>query len=75
MKLRLGMSPISWSNDDLPQLGGDTPLEVCLSETREAGFVGTETGGKFPKEAGALSAQRCLPSMIWRWCRAGTAAR
>ena len=44
MKLRLGMSPISWSNDDLPQLGGDTPLEVCLSETREAGFVGTETG-------------------------------
>ena len=55
MKLRLGMSPISWSNDDLPQLGGDTPLEVCLSETREAGFVGTETGGKFPKEAGALS--------------------
>ncbi|MEK9961977.1 MAG: myo-inosose-2 dehydratase, partial [Rhodobiaceae bacterium] len=33
MKLRLGMSPISWSNDDLPQLGGDTPLEVCLSET------------------------------------------
>ena len=55
MKLRLGMSPISWSNDDLPQLGGDTPLEVCLSETREAGFVGTETGGKFPGEAGALS--------------------
>ena len=55
MKLRLGMSPISWSNDDLPQLGGDTPLEVCLSETREAGFVGTETGSKFPKEAGALS--------------------
>ena len=55
MKLRLGMSPISWSNDDLPQLGGDTPLEVCLSETREAGFVGTETGGKFPKQADALS--------------------
>lgn len=55
MKLRLGMSPISWSNDDLPQLGGDTPLEVCLRETREAGFVGTETGGKFPKQAAALA--------------------
>ena len=55
MKLRLGMSPISWSNDDLPQLGGDTPLEVCLSETCEAGFVGTETGGKFPKQADALA--------------------
>ena len=56
MKLRLGMSPISWSNDDLPQLGGDTPLEVCLSETRQAGFVGTETGGKFPKEPATLAA-------------------
>ena len=56
MKLRLGMSPISWSNDDLPQLGGDTPLEVCLRETREAGFVGTETGGKFPKDSTGLSA-------------------
>ena len=53
MKIRLGMSPISWSNDDLPQLGGETPLEVCLAETRQAGFTGTENGGKFPKEAGA----------------------
>jgi len=55
MKLRLGMSPISWTNDDLPQLGGDTTLETCLSETRAAGFTGTETGGKFPREAKALS--------------------
>ena len=55
MKIRLGMSPISWSNDDLPQLGGDTPLEVCLAETRLAGFTGTENGGKFPTEAKALS--------------------
>ena len=49
MKARLGIAPIAWSNDDLPELGGDTPLEVCLSESREAGFSGTETGGKFPK--------------------------
>lgn len=56
MKLRLGMSPISWSNDDLPQLGGETTLETCLIETRQAGFVGTETGGKFPKQAEELSA-------------------
>ena len=55
MEIRLGMSPISWSNDDLPHLGGNTPLEMCLRETRLAGFTGTETGGKFPKKAGALS--------------------
>ena len=56
MEIRLGMSPISWSDDDLPQLGGDTPLEVCLRETRMAGFTGTETGGKFPKQPDALCA-------------------
>lgn len=54
LNVRLGMSPISWSNDDLPQLGGDTSLETCLIETREAGFTGTETGGKFPSDVGAL---------------------
>ncbi|MCP3690218.1 MAG: myo-inosose-2 dehydratase, partial [Gammaproteobacteria bacterium] len=54
MQLKFGMSPISWSNDDLPQLGGDTPLETCLRETRQAGYTGTETGGKFPREKEAL---------------------
>jgi inosose dehydratase len=49
MKVRLGIAPIAWSNDDLPELGGDTPLRVCLAESREAGFSGVETGGKFPK--------------------------
>ena len=54
MKLKFGMSPISWSNDDLPELGGDTPLETCLRETRQAGYTGTEVGGKFPKDADNL---------------------
>ncbi len=54
MKARLGVAPIAWSNDDLPELGGDTPLETCLAESRLAGFAGTETGGKFPKTAAEL---------------------
>ena len=54
MKLKLGMSPISWSNDDLPELGGDTPLSTCLRETRLAGYTGTEIGGKFPRDKMAL---------------------
>ncbi len=57
MKIKLGMSPISWSNDDLPQLGGKTPLDVCLFETRQAGYTGTETGGKFPKNSSELSSK------------------
>lgn len=56
MKAKLGIAPIAWSNDDLPELGGDTPLETCLSEAREAGFLGVETGGKFPKTSPELRA-------------------
>lgn len=50
MTVRLGVAPIAWSNDDLPALGGDTPLETCLAESRAAGYSGTETGGKFPMD-------------------------
>ncbi len=45
MNLKFGMSPIAWTNDDLPELGGETSLETCLRETRLAGCTGTETGG------------------------------
>lgn len=52
---RLGIAPIGWSNDDLPQLGGDTLLETCLRESREAGYLGVETGGKFPRSSAQLA--------------------
>ena len=55
MQLKIGISPISWSNDDLPQLGGETSLETCLRETRLAGYSGTELGGKFPKDRESLA--------------------
>ena len=54
MTVRIGINPITWSNDDVPELGGDTPLEVCLSETRQAGYAGTELGGKFPRRSAEL---------------------
>lgn len=54
MSVKLGIAPIAWSNDDMPELGGDTPLEQCLSEAREAGFLGIESGGKFPKKSKEL---------------------
>ena len=38
----------------MPELGGDTSLEQCLSEASEAGFVGIESGGKFPKKSEVL---------------------
>jgi inosose dehydratase len=46
--IRLGIAPIGWTNNDLPELGGDIPLEQCLTEARMAGFSGVENGAKFP---------------------------
>ena len=54
MIAKLGIAPIAWSNDDLPEMGGDTSLETCLSEARKAGFSGIEMGGKFPKNGEEL---------------------
>jgi inosose dehydratase len=54
MSVRLGISPIGWSNDDLPELGGDIPLDTCLAEAREAGFEGIELGHKFPRDPALL---------------------
>ena len=54
MSVKLGIAPIAWSNDDMPELGGDTPLEQCLSEASESGFKGIESGGKFPKTSKEL---------------------
>jgi inosose dehydratase len=52
--VRIGTNPIAWTNDDMPELGGETPLETCLAEARAAGFVGIEKGGKFPNDAATM---------------------
>lgn len=54
MTVYLGINPLTWTNDDLPSLGSDTPLETCLSEGKEAGFEGFELGNKFPRTAAVL---------------------
>ena len=54
MSVKLGVAPIAWSNDDMPELGGDTTLKQCLSEASEAGYTGIESGGKFPKKSSEL---------------------
>jgi len=57
MTIRLGANPIGWSNDDLQEIGGDTPLETCLAEAKEAGFEGMEKGSKMPDDGAALKAK------------------
>jgi inosose dehydratase len=56
VSIRFGVSPIAWINDDMPELGGDTPLEHVLGEARDIGFAGIELGGKFPRDPPTLTA-------------------
>jgi inosose dehydratase len=53
-KVKLGCAPINWTNDDLPELGGELTFEQCLSEMALAGFSGSEIGTKYPKKRAAL---------------------
>lgn len=54
MSVRFGVSPIAWVNDDMPELGGDTPLATILADARDIGFAGVELGGKFPRDPAVL---------------------
>jgi inosose dehydratase len=56
VSIRFGVSPIAWINDDMPELGGDTPLEQVLAEARDLGYAGIELGGKFPRDPQTLAA-------------------
>jgi inosose dehydratase len=55
-QFRIGINPISWTNDDMPWLGGEIPLETALEEGRRIGYEGFELGNKFPREPDALRA-------------------
>ena len=56
MGIRLGINPLTWTIDDLPEVGGETPLETCLAEAKAAGFEGVELGCKFPRTVPELRA-------------------
>jgi inosose dehydratase len=49
-KVKLGIAPIAWTNDDMPELGRENTFEQCVSEMALAGFTGTEIGNKYPKD-------------------------
>lgn len=49
-KISLAIAPIGWTNDDLPELGGENTFEQCVSEMALAGFKGSEVGNKYPKD-------------------------
>jgi inosose dehydratase len=53
--IRLAIAPIGWTNDDMPELGGEIPFEQCVSEMALAGFEGSEIGNKYPRDPEVLN--------------------
>lgn len=54
--VKLGIAPIAWTNDDMPDLGAENTFEQCVSEMALAGFTGCEVGNKYPKDPAILKA-------------------
>jgi len=53
-KVKLGIAPIAWTNDDMPDLGAENTFEQCVSEMALAGFTGCEVGNKYPRDTKVL---------------------
>ncbi|MBR5409746.1 MAG: myo-inosose-2 dehydratase [Clostridia bacterium] len=53
-KVKLGIAPIGWTNDDMPDLGAENTFQQCVSEMALAGFTGCEVGNKYPKDTDEL---------------------
>lgn len=54
MNVSIGINPISWSNDDMQNVGADISLQTCLAEASAAGYDGVELGHKFPRDPNLL---------------------
>ncbi|WP_110954867.1 myo-inosose-2 dehydratase [Anaerosinus massiliensis] len=53
-EIHLGIAPIAWTNDDMPDLGKENTFEQCISEMALAGFTGCEVGNKYPRNTEIL---------------------
>ncbi|MBE5847096.1 MAG: myo-inosose-2 dehydratase [Lachnospiraceae bacterium] len=62
-KVKLGIAPIAWTNDDMPDLGKENTFEQCVSEMALAGFTGCEVGNKYPKDPEVLKKYLSIRNM------------
>ena len=62
-KVHLGIAPIGWCNDDMPELGAENNFRQTVSEMALAGFTGCEIGNKYPKDPNELKWELDLRGM------------
>ena len=61
--VNLGIAPIGWCNDDMPDLGAENTFRQTVSEMALAGFTGCEIGNKYPSDPAELKRQLDLRGM------------
>jgi len=54
-KVRIGIAPIAWTEDDMPEMGADNSFKQTISEIALTGYVGTEIGCQFPRNPAILN--------------------
>ncbi|SMR71828.1 2-keto-myo-inositol dehydratase [Aliiroseovarius halocynthiae] len=54
MSVKIGISPIAWQNDDLPDLTAAYSMEQALQEARQIGYTGVERGRRMPQDTEGL---------------------
>ena len=59
----LGIAPIGWCNDDMPELGAENTFRQIVSEMALAGFTGCEIGNKYPSDPQELKKELDLRGM------------
>lgn len=52
--VKLGIAPIAWTNDDMPDLGSGNTFEQCISEMALAGYCACEVGNRYPRDPAVL---------------------
>jgi len=74
MTIQIGISPIAWQNDDLPDLTAAYSMEQALEESREIGYTGVERGQRMPKDTDGLKAylDKYDIALCGGWCSGST---
>ncbi|MFW5779881.1 MAG: myo-inosose-2 dehydratase [Bacillota bacterium] len=62
-KVFIGIAPIGWTNDDIPELGKEITFEQCLSEMALERYKGCEIGNKFPQDVDRLKKELRLRNL------------
>ncbi|NOE17789.1 myo-inosose-2 dehydratase [Ruegeria atlantica] len=74
MSVKIGISPIAWQNDDLPDLTAAYTMEQALKEAREIGYTGVERGQRMPGDTEGLRAYLDANdiALCGGWCSGST---